>query len=209
MTQKRSPAASAEHLDAYTTVFRYPCPDFRRVSAEQLKEMSVKEIVDKFFDCYLTAYTMCPDQADYIFDSLLALDAKKCREAVDRIEKDLVFETRDMVNRKISMGHLRFNGGSWYEGNRGTDTVIKLRQADLQIFNRILEIKGEAADPFTKAAVNEGAKLSGKEYNDGLKLFDALEKAYKAVTPPKPGQPRKNRRQSVIYSFKKALKHII
>ena len=191
MTQKRSPAACVEHLDAYTTVFRDP--DFRRVSVEQLKEMSVKEIVDMAFDCHRAAHTMCPDQVDYMFDTLLALDAKKCREIVDGIEKDLVLQTRDMVQRKISMGRIIFNGANWYEGNRGTDTVIKLRQADLQVFNRILEIKGEAADPFTKAAVNEGTKLSGKAYNDGLKLFDALEKAHNAVNrirqplpPPSP-----------------------
>jgi len=161
-------------------------PDFRRVSAEQLKTMETKEIVDTIFSCLLVKRTIDVDQVNYIFDTLLSLEAKKYTDIVNVLEKQTVFGLHDIVNRKQVLGHLKFDAGSWYDGNTGGETNKNVRQSWLQLSNRILEIKGDAADPFTKAIVRESAKLSDKDYNSGLKLFEALERAHNEVSGVKP-----------------------
>jgi hypothetical protein len=177
----------------------------------EFKNKSAKQIADE-----INAINDDPSQVDVAFKALKKLDAPLRKEAIDALEKIYVAETRQVRNEMMStfpgmsldeVAELVTGLNEALQGYDAeispddTDFEIALKEASKEVepektlagaqtcskvFNKIARIKGNAADPVTKAVVKELDALSPADSQKGEKLIFAMVKGYEKATKQGP-----------------------
>lgn len=163
-----------------------------------MTDMTPQQAAKKIYGAVSSA-----EQVDKIFEALKTESADFVKQTVDCLEAIAVEDMKSMAQEyksMLPMLRVMYNvaAGQESEEDKQADIAdMKADQATAQIFLRIQEIKGAAADPLTKAVVKEMSTLSDKEYNhpSGLKIIAAFVRAYDSLsagTPPQGPTPGKN-----------------
>ena len=124
-------------------------------------------------------FSKSAEEVDAEFEKLKPLDASIRLRIVDKVEERIINDAEAMV----AIENLAEDG----LGSRDPEDFaerINFAEVTSQIFFHISQIKGEAAQPFTRIFVQEAAKLSDQDYNSVSKLFNAAVKAYNGEESP-------------------------
>src|ERR1035437_1086032 len=136
------------------------------------KNMNAQEIVENIWD------TMAEDvaQVDAAFEALKSLDAGVRKDVVDALEKLVIDDTRKMVSKVKTFGPMSSMEAILSQfGEAPKD--LAAAQSSCQLLLHVSQIKGDEAQPATKAIVKEISTLPDEGYNSYSKLIVAVVKA--------------------------------
>lgn len=147
-------------------------------------------------------------QIDGAFEELNQVKPEIRAQAINLLEEEAVVGVVEIVEeirpemvvaRKMREAFNQAGMGSTmddlYNSSEDADEVIRGVQRLCGMMHHISNAKGDKVHPVIKATLNEISKLSDKEYNSFLGLYEALERAYDstvgaAAVKPNPFRPK-------------------
>lgn len=164
MAENTTPESTAQTEDAAT-------------KAAPAKEKPSKERIAKEFENAILG-TTSTDVVDHVFEEVKKLGVPVSNYAIDSFEKNAIKELSNSIDGMREAVSTSKNL-AMFETDEWVDKLQTTFQAVLQIAN----VKGDKAEPFTRALVDECIKLSDEEYFHGSKLMVALVNAYDTAFP--------------------------